>query len=566
MRKIFKAISLVLSALIATTAVSCASSANRGDKTGEKVDPNRTQLRVFYYAAGYGNAWIQELKVNFEKAYKDVSFEDGKVGVQIMPRGEMKDFTVSDVRDGTYDVLFLEAPKNYYSMMTQGILEPLDSFMEEANPNDGGKSIASKMTEQQRSYYYYNNHYYGIPHYAGSYGIVYNKDMFDEKGFYLAATPDEDTGDILISKSNPEKSVGPDGKKGTDDDGLPRTYDEFFALCDEINARGVDPICFPSQYREHHLNVLMDNLVANHLGAGQTVLNCTFNGTADSLLVLNADGSPKKGADGKFITESKVITEENGYELARQDGKYYAMNFIYRLLSNKDYYPEKTSTEGTTTSHTMNQQMYLENESRGLRPSAMLADGVWWQMEADGTFRRMAARDEKYSKANRNFGWMQLPQATEEDAEAFARGDKKSVYSDYLNAVACVKAGLPDYSKRLAFEFLKFAYTDDALAKFTYTTGAIIGMDYLDSIDMSKLNYFSRSVVNAAKNSDLAYRVSSSAFYNRNINKLSVMNLYANNIGGNNYKTIVPAILEGKVTGEDYFKSYQSYFKNQLWS
>ncbi|MFR6640367.1 MAG: hypothetical protein ACLUSP_02670 [Christensenellales bacterium] len=35
-----------------------------------------------------------------------------------------------------------------------------------------------------------------------------------------------------------------DGKPNTDDDGLPATYDEFFALCDKMKSEGVTPICW----------------------------------------------------------------------------------------------------------------------------------------------------------------------------------------------------------------------------------------------------------------------------------------------------------------------------------
>ena len=64
--------------------------------SGEKVDAKRTQIYVSNISSGYGDAWIYEMKSEFEEAYKDVSFEEGKTGVQVM---------ISKVTD-TYSTLY----------------------------------------------------------------------------------------------------------------------------------------------------------------------------------------------------------------------------------------------------------------------------------------------------------------------------------------------------------------------------------------------------------------------------------------------------------------------------
>ena len=381
--------------------------------------------------------------------------------------------------------------------------------------------------------------------------------MFDEKGFYIAETPDSDD-DILISKSNPTKSAGPDGKKGTEDDGLPRTYDEFFKLCVEINAVGVDPICFPGQYTQQHLSLLLDSLVATHEGVEGMLPNYSFSGTVNLVVIQN--GKIKRDTKGNPVTESVEITEENAYLLARQEGRYYAMDFLTRLLSDTDYYNEADG-ENPAVSHVQNQQKFLENESRGKRASAMLIDGTWWQMEADDVFTTMAKRDEKYSKDNRKFGWMPLPQATEEEAAKVANGTKKSVFSDYLNAVACIKSGLPDGVRKAALAFLQYAYTDEALANFTYTTATTIGVDYLDVIDRNKLNYYEKSLIDYIQNSELIYQVPTSALYAKNLTTLTPAQKY----GSGDYGSIETAIWEEELTAEEYFLGHQDFFKGCAW-
>ena len=555
-----RAMALALSALTIAPFAACGGGENVG-AGGEAIDASKTQLTLFHYFAGFGDEWIVELGDNFEEAVKDISFEEGKVGVQVHHRGEMRDFTAGQVKSSQYDVLFLEGPDDFLNIMAENAVEPLDSIMDVANEKDGGQSISSKLTQQQKDFYYYNGHYYGIPHYAGHYGLIYNVDLFDAKGFYLAETPDEDTGNILISASNPTKGVGPDGIRGTSDDGLPRTYDEFFALCEEINQRGVDPVCFPGQYVHHHTSMFLDYLISNNEGAEQMNLNYTFNGTATDLVVFNADGSIKKDANGNIVTESKEIKPENAYELGRQKGRYYGFDFMQRLLGNTNYYNEEDGRDNTSMSHTENQQNFLENESLGKKPSAMLMDGTWWEIEADDVFSYMAESDEKYSKENRRFAWLPLPHPTEEDAQAAAEGKKKSVFMDYLNAVACVKAGLSDGVKKAALALMQYAYTDEALANFTYTTGATIGVDYLDAVDRSKLNYYVTSLIDYIEKSDKVYQVSGTTLFSANQKKFIPSYVY----GSGSYVAIHNGIWDGNVSAEDYFKGHQAAWKGLVW-
>ena len=560
-KNLTRALALALCAFTLAPMAACGGGGGGGGAGGgasdEPVDETKTQLEVCHYFAGFGDEWLIELGDNFEKAVENVSFEPGKTGVQVHHRGEMRDFTAGQLRTAQYDVFFLESPKEFLTIMKEGAVEPLDSIMTTPNAADNNQTIEEKMTVQQKSFYFQDGHYYGIPHYAGHYGLIYNRDLFETKGFFLAKTPKD--GNILISASNPEKGVGPDGQAGTEDDGLPRTYDEFFALCDEINARGVDPVCFPGQYTQQHLTLLMDNLVAQHNGAEQMNLNYTYDGTATNLVVMNSDGTIKR-ENGKIVTESKEINSNNGYELGRQEGRYYGIQFLQRLLSNKDYYNESDG-ENTSVSHTENQQNFLENESLGLRPSAMLADGTWWQIEADDVFSYMADSDEKYSKDNRKFGWMPLPQATEEEAAKMANGTKKSVFMDYLNAVACVKAGLSDGVKAAALEFLKYAYTDKALCDFTYTTGTTIGVEYLDAIDRDELNYYEKSLIDYIEKSEKVYQVSSDMRFASNRSTLTPAYVY----GSGSYPSIERGVWDGKLSAEEYFYGHISFYKGAAW-
>ena len=73
---------------LSMTAVSCTHSS-----TKEKIDETKTQLYVFNFSGGYGTEWVANAKAKFEELNKDVSWQEGKTGVQIiidnqkMPKG-----------------------------------------------------------------------------------------------------------------------------------------------------------------------------------------------------------------------------------------------------------------------------------------------------------------------------------------------------------------------------------------------------------------------------------------------------------------------------------------------
>jgi hypothetical protein len=306
--------------------------------------------------------------------------------------------------------------------------------------------------------------------------------------------------------------------------------------------------------------MLLDNVIANNLGADQANMRYTFEGEAENLIQLDANGNPVKDADGNFVLESMTIDESNAWNLARAKGVYDGFEFIQTILNNKDYYNEDVC-ENEGVSHVLNQQYFLENGSLGERESAMLADGTWWQMEADAVFEDMEMRDEKYSKENRKFGWLPLPQANEAEAAKMASGEKKMTFSDYLNAVACVKANLPEGVKKAALEFLKFAYTDKALTDFTYTTGTTIGVDYLDQIDRSKLNYYTASLINYLDKADIIHQVSATSRFQRNQSSFIPTRIY----GSGSYVDILAGTWDGKLNTLNYFKGHIGSYKGIAW-
>ena len=68
MKKILSTVLAASVVLSGTMFVGCG-----GAEVGEQVDESKTQIFVSHFNGGYGNVWINEMKAQFEEAYKSVS-------------------------------------------------------------------------------------------------------------------------------------------------------------------------------------------------------------------------------------------------------------------------------------------------------------------------------------------------------------------------------------------------------------------------------------------------------------------------------------------------------------
>ena len=533
-----------------------------GNKRPEKVlDPSKTQLQVVTFRAGFGDEWLYELEDRFEEAYKDVVYEDGKKGVQVWHEGDTKQYDAQAVISSKYDIFFMEGGDYYALCANGGALEELTDIVTLPNKDDNDKTIFSKMTAQQKSFYGYtavdgDPKYYAIPHYEGGWGLVYNKELFDRKGYYLASKAGEEPCLISSPEATSEKGTGPDGQTGTEDDGLPRTYEEFFFLCDEIVARDDIPFCWSGKHAEPYLTTMMNTLVADYNGVEQMTLNLDFNGTAQELVVM--DGNEVVWENGKIKTETKEITPKNGYDMARQAAKYYAIDFLYKMLTTKDYYNDGAFV--STHDHLMAQTDFLQagtTFASGKGEMAMLVDGPWWEGEASTTFNTMSAQNDAYSKKNRNFGWMPLPKATEEKV-----GSGK-VYVDSLSAFTVVKAGLGP-KKQAALDFVRFSATEASLVEFTQITGALKSYNYtLNEEQSANLSPFTKSLIRYKETATLYVHDSSSAFFQKNRTALQPYRAYGSSDGSGTVSNPVIAFSKKKpISAEEYFENMYKRWKS----
>ncbi len=550
--------------------VACGGNNNGGTSDGGSASEkpsgvtNPYALKVFNFNGGYGSEWLSALEKRYEaeKAGKTITI-DGKTydGIDVQIDAVKK---VMKEMAGTYNFatnhIYFHEDVWYTTYLRNGnTFAEMTEALTTDNPYEPGTTLESKLSAEQKAYFNVDGKYYGIPHYAGYVGVNYDIDLFEEKGYYLkdGYSYNGDTATLAACFTNvaAEKTAGPDGKKGTDDDGLPATYDEFFMLCGWITQNGDTPITWDNGNRQKYLNWFISSLAASYEGLEQTNLNYTFSGTAKNLVSVANDGTVTK------LPETE-ISSENGYELAKQAGKYYGLTFIEQLAKNDWYY----SPAGLT--NTDAQDKFIQGI--GETYVAMLMDGVWWENEADSTFtsEELAGMP---SRKDRNYGFMPLPAATNEKAteraKALNAGKNGYTLLDTHNSLCFIGKGLSEDARKLAIDFIQFAYTDNSLAEFSITTDTTKALKYtMSDADKAKMSAYGRSIINMQERADVVYSFSREKFYQDNEASLADYDAaFRAEVDGNTVSVPLDSFVGGKSV-KTYFDGLYTYRKNTLWN
>lgn len=543
-------------ALIATSLAGCTT--NSGDTSNgenEQIDASRTQIFVNNFGGGYGGEWLAKVKARFEAKHAEESYEEGKKGVQVYINNlkSIADVKVDTILDNRDEVYFTEQ-SYYYDLKTKGILGDITDIVTPKLAEYGeSRSIEDKLSDEQKAYLGIQEngetHYYGIPHYNGFFGLTYNVDLFDEKGFYFAATPlSARLDDQFISGKNSKKSAGPDGAMGTSDDGLPVTFEEFFNLCEYIVKKGCQPMVFAGKQPDY-ANNLINAIATNIEGKEQMQKVFTMEGEATDL---------GKIVNGEFVKDSDPTTLNSsiGYETSRMGGKYYGIKFMETVLNNEKYRNSTVTNSGY--SHIDAQTDFLYSGYDGTSSIAMLSDGVWWENEAKDIFQALV--DEKgpsFARTSRKFAVMPLPVPNSE----YASSHKKNVFYDHLFSFSFMKANVAEWKKPLVKDFLQFCNTDESLIEYTVTTNTPKALDYtVPETERAKMSYFGRNLLELKDNSDIVYPYSSNSLYISNQSFFHTDKQYQTNVNGTNNQFVVNLLKEG-VSAENYFNGMYSFYK-----
>ena len=565
MKKIKKIMALLLTAPMLISVAACGGGNSGG---GETVDTDKTQLYVAYYNAGYSDRWLSSAKVRFEEMYADYSFEAGKTGVQVI-MDPMQQGDVSTVINTHRAEVFFDEHFGMTKMLATGGVENIytalstslgESYGQDINgkalPAYAGetKSVVEKMNTEESSYFLLQENgqevCYAVPYidtYNGT--LTYNADVFEEKGLYYGV--DEDGYYLGAKKSTGEKlAPGPDGVEGTADDGLPRTYDEFFAVCYKMQtACDVIPFVWCGNWTTY-VTELANSLFAANIGYTQFKEMLKGEGTIRDYI----DGD----VEGTYTTKEQAFTADNFTDVYNSEGLYKAVDFLETIVA-KEYCNELNVFNGTYSHELAQGDFVLGSSYNGdAQDYGFLVDGTWWYNEAEKFIKKYEELSTE-SRMNRNLLYMPLPKATEAAWER-SKGENV-VYSDYSTAIV-VKKGLSDMKKLLAETFVRFYCTDESLVEYTTIVSNPRGLTYNMTNDQynalspyGKSLYGVHSKTHGYEYFQVTYARDNGNFYKNNSALFD--SFMGSLVGGTSYSNVIMAFhdkYDDGLTAEKYFK------------
>ena len=518
MKKATKILSLAFAATMAASAFAgCVREPIVPDK---ELDTSKSQLKVSNYEGGYGRAWLDNAALRFEEMYKDYEFEPGKKGVQVQissaKDGKAGEGFLSGVKSTDFHVIVTEdafyydiVSQNLAADITDAVTGKLSEFGEEV-------SIESKMDSALQSFFKTGQgKYYALPHYESFYGIMYDKDVFNEKGLWLS-----ESGTYVKPNAEGKFTVtlakGPDGLANTYDDGLPATFDEFFALCNYmVKEKGVTPFTCSGQYISM-LTAAMYQMWADYEGKENFQKYVSLEGPVSVIDSLSGDGT--MSAQGTYANMKTVetLTKDNAWEMKNQAGKAVALEFMKRMVSDSSYYHADMFSNAVDNIRAQANYLLgaLEN-----KPVAFLIDGVWWENEAEdaGTYALYEAEyGESASRKSRNFGLLPFPKATSAQV-----GENRTLAMN-LSSLVFLNAGATqdENALKMAKKFMQFLHTDNELQEFSVTTSALKPFKYSVSAEkVVNMSTFGKDIVAMRSNNKIetVYMVSDNQLYLNNV-------------------------------------------------
>lgn len=465
---------------------------------------SKITIKIKNFGMGPGNLWLEETMERFAEANKDVKYGD-KTGVYLKYEATSNQNTSAMASDTT-NIFFDERQSDPYALLQGGLLLNIDSIVKDETRVGG--SLESKIFDAAKGGITGNDgSYYALPHYEFYPGIAYNRTTFADLGAYFAAEDEDNVyrhnskygSANFIGDDTAKKSVGPDGKEGSNDDGLPRSLDEFIILCDYIKTESegdVAPITVAGKYYNMYPDYLLMGLWSALAGAEQmrNYYNCT--GEIE-VVERDANGVLQFTNENMFPginyvkkPKTKVVTMsadgKDGWMGNDMAAKYYAYAILDILEAEGFFSKTATSGDDHWTTH---MDLYMDGKAQ--RPNAaMLIEGSYWYNESNenGGFDAY----ERYVGKNRNeldVAWMSLPTSVyAENAEGRA-----ACFLDCGLAYTMINKNVESNPalKQACLDFVAFCYSEQELRNFTAKTGITRAISYtLTDADKQKMSRY----------------------------------------------------------------------------
>ena len=520
------------------------------------------EINVANIGGGVGRKWLDEAIIRYNQ--KRVDNGEAKIDFDITHQQSIGTATMNT---DDYNVYFIEGAMTKTTIASGMAMNITDIV---TSKNSDGKTIDSKIDGDIKKMLTDNNgNYYALPHYEYYPGFSYNIDLFDANNLYFAreqsgateVETDFGTG-YFINSANTTKSLGNDGLPNTPDDGLPTTLIELLQLCQYMYRDcSIIPFVLTGEY-SFYANKMILSLWTSLAGESR-MKGCYELECEDVNIVESFSDTPLFAgydyAKTPVLSETRAVTEENGYKMHQQVERYYATLFM-EIAKKSGWISEGNNGSAT---HTGAQKDFLFGGRTvgGVEQTkyGMLIEETYWYNEAEdaGTLDDF---NQLFPGESVNVGWMSLP--TSYDIPVTCEDDARNVvFLDTAASYTFINGNISSDIELTAAckDFVKFLYSDDELSNFTKCTGVGRSLNYelLNDKDgaplAAQLPKFKQDIWDLRNSGAIIYLGSNSEIFQKNAGSFR-LSTTCDVMSYNDYKGSYQATgLENTVNAVDYF-------------
>ena len=453
-----------------------------GGGGGKSLPKDKTIISLLCYDAGYGRTYVEKVTQAFTEAVKDKHYEDEKTGVYFditwSPTSAVGDEVLTGLPNSSVDMFFSDGhtamalKNNNYVMDITNLVKASSNDENPISEFAGETSIYDRMYEDYRDYLTTaDGKMFNVPLFMMTYNLTYDVELVQKEGLYIKGNSTDEV--LNLTDNLAHASAGVDGVKGTEDDGLPETYAQFLLWLEALTENTT-----PLHYQGGMLMRAMSQFWADFEGAEALKACWSFDGTVmtDLIDTVNADGSVT-------YLPATAITEENGYLVQRQEGKYRVLQLMEKIAAaqkgRKPYVWKERFP--SVDNHKQAQTNYLTSKVNLDKPIVMLAEGGYWETEASVTFNKMGGN------TARKLAILPTPKYSREDVGVNSR---RTVLSELGGEIFIRKGVTGQANEQAVIDFFLYCNNPESMAIQNREASQPRPFDYsIDGIKDTMSNY-----------------------------------------------------------------------------
>ncbi len=452
---------------------------------------NKTTINFVVYGGGLDGEWADIICEEFAKRNAETNFGGGsKQGVYIDMERTFN-VSVTGLANSTKHIITATTSSTPKTLANNGEFYNLTDIVKDTSRVGG--SIEDALYDQIKPQLIANDgNYYALPYFEYYNGLQYNRKVFNEQNALFAdasdttAVPNKSKFSDVTFKMTNDKGIlskGPDGKKGTEDDGLPASMEELLVLMDYF-AQKTD--YYPMVVSGACVNYT-DGIVAGLWSAlaGQQQMQNYYNSKGEVEIVSrDANGNIEfydepifKGVNyiKKPKTEKVILDDSNGYLGSDMAARFYAFAFM-EIAQQENWFSPEVS-DGGISHYDAQLALMIGNKMPRFSNSAMLVEYSYWYNETLNCG---------------NFNQAKLVGVKEEDVDVRAMCQPTSFYYDANQPEedSALELSVHYYTfvnknitrdadvEAAVTEFVKFLYSEEILKEITKISGFPLSLEY----------------------------------------------------------------------------------------